>query len=168
MEATHPLESSGAGRDALAIYLKDHHAAGSAGARLAARVAANVSADVDARDELPRVASDVEQDLQTLTAIMLAENVQPNAIKDTLAKCFELVARLKPNGRLTGRARLSDVIELETLVVGITGKAALWKSLAQRGTSTGTDFDALLARAEQQRDVVSRCRDSAARLAFRP
>ena len=49
MEATHLEESRGAGRDALAIYLKDHHAAGSAGARLAARVAANVSADVEAR-----------------------------------------------------------------------------------------------------------------------
>lgn len=168
MEATHLEESRRAGRDALAIYLKDHHAAGSAGARLAARVAANVSADVEARDELLRVAAEVAQDLQTLTVVMQAENVQPNAVKDMLAKCLELLARLKPNGRITGRARLSDVIELETLVVGITGKAALWKSLAQRGTSTGTDFDALLARAEQQRDVVSRCRDSAARLAFRP
>jgi len=151
---------------ALAIYLKDHHAAGSAGARLAARLAQNVSPEVEARDELARVAREVQEDLYTLERVMMAEKVRPNAAKDTLAKGFELLGRFKPNGRLTGRAPLSDVIELETLLVGITGKAALWRSLSEGGTQAKVDLDELLSRAEAQQAIVSRYRDRAASRAF--
>jgi hypothetical protein len=61
---------------------------------------------------------------------------------------------------------LSDVIELETLLVGITGKAALWQTLAERGTRADVDLQELLSRASQQQSVVGRCRDSAALKAF--
>ena len=149
---------------ALAIYLKDHHAAGSAGARLAARIAE--SAEDEARADLARIAQEVQEDLHTLERVMLAEKVRPNAAKDTVAKSLELLGRLKPNGRITGRAPLSDVIELETLLVGITGKAALWKSLAEGGTKASVDLDELLGRADAQRATVSRCRDRAASRAF--
>src|SRR3954470_16263479 len=143
---------------ALAIYLKDHHAAGSAGVRLAARLAENVSPEVEARDELARVAREVQEDLYTLERVMMAEKVRPNAAKDTLAKGFELLGRFKLNGRRTGRAPLSDVIELETLLVGITGKAALWKSLAEGGTKASVDLDELLTRPDAGRPPVPRCR----------
>ena len=76
---------------------------------------------------------------------MLAEKVRPNAAKDTVAKSLEPLGWFKPNGRITGRAPLSDVIELETLLVGITGKAALWKSLGmevQGRASISTSFSA--------------------------
>ena len=150
---------------ALAIYLKDHHAAGSAGARLAARIAESVR-PTEARADLARIAQEVQEDLHTLERVMLAEKVRPNAAKDTVAKSLELLGRLKPNGRITGRAPLSDVIELETLLVGITGKAALWKSLAEGGTKASVDLDELLGRADAQRATVSRCRDRAASRAF--
>ncbi len=45
----------------------------------------------------------------------------------------EHLGRLKLNGRVFGRARLSDVIELETLFVGITGKLSLWETLSLIG-----------------------------------
>jgi hypothetical protein len=166
MPGTHPNGNDGEAPRALAIYLKDHHAAGSAGARLAARIADNVSAEDEARTELARVAQEVQEDLHTLERVMLAEKVSPNAVKDTVAKGLELLGRFKPNGRVTGRAPLSDVIELETLLVGITGKAALWKSLAEGGTRASVDLDELLARADAQRATVSRCRDRAASRAF--
>lgn len=151
----------------LATYCKDHHAAGSAGARLAARAARSVSADVDGRDELPRVALEIAADLRTLETIMLGENIALSATKDALAVSLETLGRLKLNGRLRGRSRLSDVVELETLLVGITGKAALWKTLAQAVPTAEANFEALLARADEQRDAVSRCRDSAALKTFR-
>jgi len=97
---------------------------------------------------------------------MLAEEVRPNAAKDAVAKGLELLGRFKPNGRITGRAPLSDVIELETLLVGITGKAALWKSLAEGGTKASVDLEELLSRADAQRATVARCRDRAASRAF--
>jgi hypothetical protein len=151
---------------ALAIYLKDHHAAGSAGVRLAARLAENVSPEVEARDELARVAQEVQEDLHTLERVMLAEKVRPNPTKDTLAKGLELLGRFKLNGQLTGRAPLSDVVELETLLIGITGKAALWKSLSEGGTRAKVDLDELLGRADAQHAIVSRYRDRAASRAF--
>ena len=171
MPGTHPNGNGGTANGgraprALAIYLKDHHAAGSAGARLAARIAESASAEDEARADLARVAQEVQEDLHTLERVMLAEKVRPNAAKDTLAKGLELLGRFKPNGRITGRAPLSDVIELETLLVGITGKAALWKSLAEGGTKASVDLDELLGRADAQRATVSRCRDRAASRAF--
>ena len=143
----------------LAIYLRDHHAAGSAGRRLAARAAKNVSPEVEGRDELARVAKEIDADLKRLEAIMRSEGVTPSTVKDTLAGFLEVLGRLKLNGRILSRSPLSDVIELEALLVGITGKAALWRTLDT--ATTGHEIDALTERAQAQIDVVSRCRDSA-------
>lgn len=150
----------------LGIYLKDHHAAGSAGSRLAARAAGNVMDDVDSREELPRIASEIEADLHLLETVMRSEGVRPSPVKDGLAVAGEVLGRLKLNGRLRGRSRLSDVVELEILLMGITGKAALWRTLAAALPGSEVDFDALVDRAQTQIDTVTRCRDSAARLTF--
>ncbi len=151
---------------ALAIYLQDHHAAARAGVELAARVARNVSPEIEHASELPRVAREIEQDLGTLETIMQSEGVERSALKDTLALAVERLGRLKLNGRFRGRARLSDVIELETLGVGILGKQSLWETLAINGTNANIDVAALIARAREQRAVVSECRADATRLTF--
>ncbi len=79
----------------------------------------------------------------------------------------EHLGRLKLNGRVFGRARLSDVIELETLFVGITGKLSLWETLSLIGLRPDIDLDALAARARAQRAAVGRCRESASINTFR-
>jgi hypothetical protein len=117
-------------RSSLAIYLQDHHAAGLAGARMARRAAAGVALD-SGKDGLRRVASEIEQDLTKLEEIMRRLGVKPDQAKDTLARVGERLGRLKPNGRLLRRSRLSDVLELETLVVGITGKQASGSACAK-------------------------------------
>jgi hypothetical protein len=61
------------------------------------------------------------------------------------------------------------VLELEGLTIGITGKLELWRSLeALDGGADigGTDFSALAARAENQRDRVEDLRIRAAREAL--
>lgn len=146
----------------LAIYLRDHHAAGSAGRRLAVRAARSVSSAVEGRDELPRIAEEIEADLERLEAIMRSEGITQSVVKDSVAVVLEGLGRLKLNGRVLGRSRLSDVIELETLLIGITGKAALWRTLSQALAGSEHDFDALIDRAQAQIEAVSRCRDSAA------
>ena len=92
---------------------------------------------------------------------MEAEGVSPSAVKDTIVVVAEHLGRLKLNGRVFGRARLSDVIELETLFVGITGKLSLWETLSLIGPRPDIDLDALAARARAQRAAVGRCRESA-------
>ncbi|MCY7301450.1 MAG: hypothetical protein LH654_00090 [Thermoleophilia bacterium] len=150
----------------LAIYLQDHHAAAQAGTAIARRLAKNVSLDVEGGAELGRIALEIEEDLQTLKTIMAAAGVTPSRLKDVLAVTAERLGRLKLNGQIRGRARLSDVIELEALVVGVTGKMALWQSLSVAGVPAGVDLTVLVTRAIQQRATVERCHQSASANAF--
>jgi len=151
-------------RPSLAIYLQDHHAAGVAGARVARRAAAGVALSGD--EGLRRVASEIEQDLRKLEEIMRRLGVKPDRAKDTLARIAERLGRLKPNGRLLRRSRLSDVLELETLVVGITGKQALWISLREVPSIPTAELDQLLERAEDQKRVVESSRLEAVKRTF--
>ena len=119
----------------LAVYLRDHHAAGVAGARVARRVATAVERD-SGNEDLRRIA--------------------------------ERLGRLKLNGRLLRRSPLSDLLELETLVVGITGKQALWISLREIPSIKIEELDQLLERAEEQKRVVENARVTAAKRSFQP
>ena len=151
----------------LPIYLRDHHAAGSAGARLARRVAENVNPEIVGQPGLLAICEEIAADLRTLEAIMAGEGVGPSRVKDAAAIAAGELGKLKSNGHLRRRSPLSDVIELETLMVGIKGKAALWKSLAQVLPHSEVDFEALQERAARQLVSVSRSRDDAAQRAFR-
>ena len=70
----------------------------------------------------------------------------------------EKLGRLKLNGRLRGYSPLSRQLELEGLLVGITGKMALWKTLAELDAvdaeRIGVDFARMAARAAEQRSTV--------------
>ena len=92
--------------------------------------------------------------------------VKPDRAKDTLARIAERLGRLKPNGRLLRRSRLSDLLELETLVVGITGKQALWLSLREVPSIPIEELDQLLERAQDQKRVVENSRLGAAKRSF--
>jgi hypothetical protein len=45
------------------------------------------------------------------------------------APADEIASRLKANGRLIGYSPLSPVLELDGLIMGITGKLEMWRSL---------------------------------------
>ena len=151
---------------ALRIYLQDHHAAALAGTAVARRVSRNASRDLVGVSELARVAEEIAEDLASLERIMATADISHSPLKDTLVVVAEHLGRLKLNGRFFRRARLSDVIELETLYVGITGKLALWQTLSLTGSSAEIDLVALMARAIEQRCVVSRCHQSASSRTF--
>lgn len=148
----------------LAIYLQDHHAAGVAGSKLADRSAS--SAQGDQRAELSGVAQEIAEDLATLESIMHELGTTPNRMKDSIARVGERLGRLKPNGRLVRRSPLSDVLELEMLVAGITAKRALWVSLRSAEVLPTERLDQLIGRADDQRRVVESAREAAARRAF--
>ena len=153
------------GAQALSIYLKDHHAAARAGTALAQRFAESATSAVDPA-ESARLAGEIADDLHALESVMEAHGVAPSRAKDVLALSAERLARLKPNGHLLPRAALSDVIEAETLVVGITGKEALWKTLAIVDANGAADYDALISRAQAQRATMARIRDAVSERTF--
>jgi uncharacterized membrane protein/carbon monoxide dehydrogenase subunit G len=137
----------------LAIYLNDHLAGAMAGVALAKRLARTHPA-------LRGLAADVEEDQRELVAIMRTLEVDTQWYKPIVGRLGEKLGRLKLNGRLLRRAPLSDVLELEAMALGITGKRAIWRALQtlEDPRLDAAALDRLEERAEAQFDVVENLR----------
>ncbi len=150
----------------LGIYLNDHLAGSMVGLELAKRAASSNEGSV-LGDFLAELAREIEAERNELKAIMDHLGVTENRVKVPIAWAAEKVGRLKPNGQIRGYSPLSRVVELEGLLVGITGKLALWRSLAATRSDLGAfDLETLIAQAESQRDQVEESRVVAVREAF--
>ena len=73
---------------------------------------------------------------------------------------------MKLNGQLLGYSPLSRLVELEGLMLGVTGKLGLWTVLNENYGEdprlAGIDFPDLIARAKEQRRLLEGMRRSAA------
>jgi hypothetical protein len=155
----------------LATYLNDHLAGATAAAEVASRAAASNRADPRYKTPLAELREEIWQDRQSLLEIMEELDVSVDKAKQLLAWTAEKVGRLKLNGRLRGYSPLSRVVELEFLTLGVTGKIALWRTLAAL-SPTEPSLDAkrledLLARACGQLERLEECRQQAAAEVFR-
>lgn len=141
----------------LGIYLNDQLAAGVLWRETARRAQRN-NAGSDLGQALDRVATAIAEDVATFERIMQRLGVRQNRAKVVLAMAAERGGRLKLNGRLTSYSPLSRFSELEFLAYGIEGKKILWQNLrdlAHLGEQLpDVDFDALVARAQEQRDEI--------------
>jgi hypothetical protein len=151
----------------LKTYLQDHHAGATGGLELARR-AAGSNEETGYGPELERIADEIAEDLEMLEQVMEHLDVSPSKVKDTGAWVFEKVGRLKPNDRLLSYSPLSRVIEIEGLVIGVTGKQALWEALqtALGEPVGGVSLSELSARAADQRSRLEALRRKAAAEAF--
>jgi hypothetical protein len=154
------------GRDYLKIYLEDHYAGATAGLEVARRTAgANRGSEYG--DVLERVALEIEEDRDALRAIMSELGVGPDRLKVAGAWAGEKAGRLKLNGHLTTYSPQSRVIEIEGLVIGVTGKLCLWRGLAHVADLEPRlrldDLERLAARAERQREELEELRLRAVR-----
>ena len=135
----------------LDTYLQDHFAGATGGAELSKRIARSNPGNRD----LDAVAAEVEEDRETLAAIMEALDISMPALKSAIAWAGEKAGRLKLNDRLFGRSPLSSVLELEGMIAGVTGKLELWRAMQEAGPGdrrvASFDFEALATRAESQR-----------------
>ena len=151
----------------VAVYLRDHHAGATAGLELARRAARSNRGNAYGA-ELSVLAAEIEEDLRTLERIMEDLDVGPDWVKDRVAWMGERLARLKRNGTWVSYSPLSRVVELEALVIGVTGKLALWEALraALGETPGGVALDAMEERARDQRSRLDSLRRQAATEAF--
>ena len=138
----------------LAIYLNDHLAGATAGVELARRLRASNRGNDAFGPPLDRVCREIEEDRTDLEQVIERLGFSRSRVKPAGAWMAEKLGRLKLNGRLHGYSPLSRVLELEGLLIGITGKMALWKTLAELEGDLGTDFAQLTARAVEQRSAV--------------
>jgi hypothetical protein len=140
----------------LDIYLNDH-LAGSSGAIEVAKRCIDQNAGMPLAQFLTRLLAEIEQDQKTLADLMDRCGTPRNPFKQAGAWLGEKVSRLKLG---TEARELSNLLTLESLSLGIEGKACLWRSLKQVSASheglAGTDFDALIQRAETQRADLER------------
>jgi hypothetical protein len=143
----------------LGIYINDHLTGATTGVALARRAAANSSDE--ARTRMWRtVASEVAEDRETLVQIRELVGARPNRLKYLAAWTGEKLGRLKTNGRLWKRSDLGQMLELELMVLGVTGKQELWRALerVQDARLEGIDFARLADRAESQRSRLEQTR----------
>jgi hypothetical protein len=151
----------------LATYLNDHLAGSTAGLELARR-ARGSNEGTPLGDFLAELTAEIEEDRETLGAVLDAVGAGRDRVKVTAAWIGEKAGRLKLNGRLLGYSPLSGLVELEGLTLGVTGKLGLWRLLGELGDPrlAGFDFDALAARAERQQAELEQRRLEAGRLAL--
>jgi hypothetical protein len=151
----------------LRTYLQDHHAGATAGLELARR-AAGSNSDSEYGAELAALAEEIAADRDALERAMDQLGVKASHVKDAAGWTAEKLGRLKPNNSLMSYSPLSRVVELEGLVIGVTGKRALWESLRETigETLDGVDFAELSLRAADQRTRLEALRKRAAAEAF--
>ncbi|MEU8794859.1 transaldolase [Streptomyces sp. NPDC048643] len=153
--------ASSDGSEFLAIYLNDHLTGATTGTELLGR-AVRAQEGRDGGTALAELAQQVEQDREALIQIMADLNVSTDHAKVAIGWLAEKAGRLKLNGHLFSRSPLSDVLELEALLVGVEGKAACWRVLRVLAETDGRlhadRLDTLLERAEQQVSALEEMR----------
>lgn len=112
-------------------------------------------------DFLACLRSEIAEDQDALREIMSSLELAEDRSKLALAWVAEKAARV------TTRGDLGTLLELEQLELGITGKLLLWRALTQVQGAT-PQLEALIARAERQREGVERHRLEAARAVLAP
>ncbi len=156
-----------------AIYLNDHLAGATAGLELFRRAARTQKGEEDkGNTTLAELARQVAEDRDSLTQVMTDLGVSIDRSKVVLGWLAEKAGRLKPNGHLFSRSPLSDVVEVEAMLLGVHGKAACWRTLR---TLSETDqrldiehLDTLLERAERQSAILEELRLKAVTRALGP
>jgi hypothetical protein len=148
----------------LGIYLNDHLAGATGGVETARRTRGS-NQGTEFGEPLDRICKEIESDRESLEGVMEDLGVGLSRIKPAIGWIGEKLGRLKPNGQLRGYSPLSRIVELELLLLGITGKSRLWTLLDELvGERSDADFPALIARAKDQRARVEEMQVRAARL----
>jgi hypothetical protein len=149
----------------LSIYLNDH-LGGSAGGLELARRLCNHNKGTEYGPPLEDIANQIEEDIASLREIMSRLAVEEDRIKQAGAWAAEKVSRLKLNGQLIGYSPLSRLVELESLVLGVAGKQAMWavmnEAYGRHPRLSGVDLLQLYVRARDQRRVLDDLRQRAA------
>jgi hypothetical protein len=149
--------------DYLVIYLNDHLMGATAGLELFRRAAGHIPA-------VRPLLEEVAEDREALLRILAAVGGQPDQVKVAAGWVGEKLGRLKLNGSLLSRSPLSDVIELESLTLGVHGKLAGWRLLRvlHDPRLDAAELDRLILRAERQEETLEDIRLATGRTVLAP
>ncbi len=154
---------------ALDVYLNDHLAGAMLGSDLAAGIR-DRHEGTPLGDVMASIATEIEQDRQTLVGLMDRMDIPRNRVKQATGWLAEKASRVKFDGLSSGAPEQGAFMALESLALGVAGKACLWRVIkevaAQYPPLASTNFDELLARAESQHTTLERERLEAGRRAL--
>jgi hypothetical protein len=145
-----------------AKYLQDHFAGARVGLELARRQAASHTGG-----EIETLVQEIEVDRTLLKQVMEMLGVRFGPVKQASAWLGGKFVQLKPVAAGRNGSPLGRLLELESLSLGVEGKALLWQALIelkdlipQLGT---VELERALIRARVQRDLLETLRLQAAR-----
>jgi hypothetical protein len=154
---------------AIDVYLNDHLAGAMLGSDLAVQVR-DRHEGTPLGDLMRSVAAEIEEDRQTLLDLMDRMNISRNPLKQATGWMAEKASRVKFGGLVSGAPDQGAFMAIESLTLGVEGKACLWKALkevaSQYPALEATDLDDLIKRAEAQHSVLEGERLAAGRRAL--
>jgi hypothetical protein len=155
--------------ETLGAYLSDHLAGATAAIDHLDKLIANAGG-TPSQAVFVELAREIKADRRTLEDLIERLGAGKRPIKQVAASFAEKVGRLRFSDQVTGDHRLSQLLELEALQLGIEGKHAMWVALQEVAridpALAGLDYEELMRRARRQADVVERYRIEAATDAF--
>jgi hypothetical protein len=149
---------------AMDTYLNDHLAGATLGTDLAKQIREH--SEAPSSDLMGRIATEIEEDRDTLIDLMERMGTSKNPVKQATAWMTEKASRTKFSGFTSGEPDLGAMMALETLTLGVAGKACLWRALRRVSDRyealASTDFESLIERAKVQHDQLEEERIKAA------
>jgi hypothetical protein len=155
--------------DALAVYLNDHLAGSVAALELVESLAAHEEGG-PLEQALLGLQQEIAQDQETLREILSRLDADASKLKRAAAWLTEKAGRARLALAAREHPALARLEGLESLALGIQGKAGLWRALAEAAAGeprlAGYQFGTLEMRAVAQHAIVERERIAAAREAL--
>lgn len=155
--------------DELSAYLNDHHAGSVAAIEMIDHMIDSYKSGPTAQF-FSVLRAEIQEDQLELESIMKSAGVHVGALKQAAAWMTEKLTRLKLGVGRTEDHEMGLFLALEVLIVGITGKHALWTALAVASenvsTLKGFNYEHLQKRALEQRERVEVKRLEIARRTF--
>lgn len=116
------------------------------------------------------IAVQIEEDRRTLVDLMERMGTSRNPVKQATGWVAEKASRVKFSGVLSGEPEHGAFMALESLTLGVEGKASLWKALKEVAGAypplASTNLNELINRAEAQHGTLERERLAAGRRAL--
>jgi hypothetical protein len=151
---------------AMDAYLNDHLAGAMLGTDLADQIRSR-NQDTTLGDLMERLAPQIEEDRQTLIGLMERLESSTHPVKQATTWLAEKASRLKFSGVTSGDSELGSFMALESLCLGVQGKASMWTALAevadQHPQLASANLGELIDRAQSQYESLESERVAAAK-----
>lgn len=154
---------------AMNVYLNDHLAGATLGSDLAEQIRGQ-NQGTPLGELMGSIAPQIEEDRRTLLDLMERMGTPKNPAKQATGWMAEKASRVKFSGVVSGEPEHGAFMALESLTLGVEGKASMWKALKEVAgeypSLASMNLDELIDRAQAQRGALERERLAAGRRAL--